>query len=292
MCERDILMAVSNKTIYAITLTGILVIAILFFIPIGGGNGEGPWTWIGDVDIPGFSDKPDSSSTLPSPSSSNAPWSLFTPVPTTTAPQPSNGQTPTSPTTQPTVPPMDKPSKPSISGHVWQTLYVSEKSGHSYWYNAKNPYIAQTIYGKESSYTEFNVIASINNAIYMKINTDKPVESYTFRCDETIYVTRGTQNYIIVNQAPIDIHKTNFKNNANVEITGSVMTAAQLQVLLNSAGVPNNYVGIGVPVPAMFSISLNHIEVDIHYADGQTVTIKTTSSDVSNVLSWQIMLIN
>lgn len=258
----------SNKILIAIAVVLIAaLLAITLYVPEA--TGQGPWTWIGG----GWGTTP-----TPAPS-----WNPWTTNPTV------------SPTNQPTPPPFSSTPTPDVqpvaSGHLWQTLYVTEDSGRQYWYNAPQPFIMQSIYGKENQATEFQKISKISNDIWMKLNTNLPVDHYVFRCDETIYVIRGTQYYILVNQQPVIETRYNFENNQNVKITGAEIDAASLQALMNNAGVPNNIPGVGVTVPATFNIALNHIEIDIHYTNGQVLTVSPQSNTESNVLTWQIILV-
>jgi hypothetical protein len=202
---------------------------------------------------------------------SPSPTPLFTPTPT---PTPYQWNNPTPPAETPT------PPTPRVNAEVWQTMYVTNGDGSTYWVNPPKP-IALALFGSPTgSASDYNLVSKLQNNIYMKLNTEKPVSSWMFTAKETIAITDLNGNILgtIANDATVTKSGNAVPNNQNVWVLGSSLTASQLQPLINKVTYGQCY----------FVIKLSNIQLALTFNDGTGQTLSASGGDAQNTLAWLI----
>jgi len=210
-----------------------------------------------------------------------------TPTPTPYSPSPTPLFTPTpSPTPyqwiNPT-PPVETPTPtPAVSAEVWQTLYVTNSNGGTYWVNPPKP-ITLALFGSPTgSQSDLTLVSTLQNNIYMKLNTQKPVASWAFSAKETIAVTDLNGNILgtIVNNVAVTENGVAVPNNQNVWVLGSSLSAFQLQPLISHiAGYGQCY----------FVIKLSDIQLNLTFNDGTGLALSASGGDAQNTLKWLVV---
>ncbi len=161
------------------------------------------------------------------------------------------------------------------SGLIWQSLYVTNKDGTSYWANAPEQFNLLAILGSPSgSGEDFTEIQSMQNNIYM--NIAQPCSTWSFSCQETITVTDQSGNILatIADASSVNANGQSVPAGENVWVTGASVSGEQLQQIIN-LGAGNYY----------FTISLANINLTL---DGQNLSAQSASD--ANTLAWLIQV--
>ena len=178
----------------------------------------------------------------------------------------------------------------SASGYtatLWQSLYIKNNDGSSYWANAPKPFTLASIFGSPSGNgDDFNRIATEQSSIYM--NLGQAADSWTFSCQETITLNTISGDVIgYFTQTGLTTTPSSFTINANgqtapasqnLAVTSSTLTETQLQQYLNQPA--GNY---------YFVVTLSNINLSLTVS-GQTSTLTGNTPTSDNTLSWLIQL--
>lgn len=176
-------------------------------------------------------------------------------------------------------------------GTIWQSLYITNNDGTTYWANAPAPFSLASITGAPVGSSNFDTVVSMQNNIYMNVNiTD--VTAWTFSCQETIYLTTTSGTVIgylsqsgstaslstTASSFTVNAEGSSLLANANQWVTGATSTAASIQSFL---GQPSG--------TYYLCIALANISIQITNPSGtQTLTGSTPTSQ--NVLQWEIKI--
>ena len=178
----------------------------------------------------------------------------------------------------------------SASGYtasLWQSLYIKNQDGSSYWANAAKPFTLASIFGSPSGNgDDFNEIASEQISVYM--NLGQAADSWTFSCQETIALETTTGTVIgYFTQSGLTTTPSSFTINANgqtapanqnLAVASSTLTETQLQTFLNQPA--GTY---------YFVVSLGNIDLQLT-VNGQTATLTSAAGTSQNTLSWLIQI--
>ena len=178
----------------------------------------------------------------------------------------------------------------SASGYtasLWQSLYIKNQDGSSYWANAPAPFTLASIFGSPSGNgDDFNRIATEQSSIYM--NLGQAADSWTFSCQETIALETTTGTVIgYFTQSGLTTTPSSFTVNANgqtavanqnLAVTSAIITETQLQTFLNQPA--GTY---------YFVVSLGNIDLQLT-VNGQTATLTSAAGTSQNTLSWLIQI--
>ncbi len=174
---------------------------------------------------------------------------------------------------------------PTLSAFVWQTLYVTNLDGSTYWVNPPKPTNPLAIWASPNKdASNFKQISYLQNNIYMKIDSAKTVQSWMFSAKETIAVTdlNGNIKGTIANDATVSKNGGSVANGQNTYVLGASLTAQQLQPLIR------NIVSYGTP--HYFVIKLSNIQLQLTFTDGSGQTLSASGGDASNTLAWLIAI--
>ena len=178
----------------------------------------------------------------------------------------------------------------SASGYtasLWQSLYIKNNDGSSYWANAPKPFTLASIFGSPSGNgDDFNRIATEQSSIYM--NLGQAADSWSFSCQETIALETTTGTVIgYFTQSGLTTTPSSFTVNANgqtapanqnLAVTSATITETQLQTFLNQPA--GTY---------YFVVSLGNIDLQLT-VNGQTATLTSAAGTSQNTLSWLIQI--
>ena len=170
----------------------------------------------------------------------------------------------------------------SASGYtasLWQSLYIKNQDGSSYWANAAKPFTLASIFGSPSGHGE-------QNNVYM--NLGQAADSWTFSCQETVALETTTGTVIgYFTQSGLTTTPSSFTVNANgqtavanqnLAVTSATITETQLQTFLNQPA--GTY---------YFVVSLGNIDLQLT-VNGQTATLTSAAGTSQNTLSWLIQI--
>ena len=178
----------------------------------------------------------------------------------------------------------------SASGYtasLWQSLYIKNQDGSSYWANAAKPFTLASIFGSPSGNgDDFNEIATEQSSIYM--NLGQAADSWSFSCQETIALETTTGTIIgYFTQSGLTTTPNSFTINANgqtavanqnLAVASSTLTEAQLQTFLNQPA--GTY---------YFVVSLGNIDLQLT-VNGQTATLTSAAGTSQNTLAWLVKI--
>jgi hypothetical protein len=203
----------------------------------------------------------------PTPKPSNAP--IFTPNPTPTPYQWNN----------PTPPPVETPA-PTVTAEVWQTVYVTNIDGSTYWVNPPKPFALALLGSPDKDASHFKQVKNVQNNIYMKISSDKTVQSWLFSAKETIgiYNENGFEVGTIAKDATVNKNGYSVVNGQNTWVLGSSISAIQLEPLIEKVTRTQCY----------FVIQLSNIQLSLSFTDGTTEMLTADYGNVDNTLAWLI----
>lgn len=174
----------------------------------------------------------------------------------------------------------------SSLAQVWQTLFITNKDGSSYWVSPVQPFnliaALESLLGSQSGTgSDFNTVATMQNNIYMSVN-ETGVSAWTYTCSETIQLWNMQGNPIstIVNNAPIsNSSQEAVPMGQSIWITGATVPASNLQTLFaEPAG--QYYFVITLANPTL-TLTVN--------GQSQTLTSATTPTP-NNTLQWLVKL--
>jgi hypothetical protein len=167
-------------------------------------------------------------------------------------------------------------------GTVWQTLYVTNVDGSSYWVNAPKPFSLGSIFGYSSSAAQFQKVSTMQNNIYMSISQGG-ITSWTFSCHETITINKNSGTYGVpgavistIADSAVNANGQSITPNTNTWVTGASLSATNLQTVLNQPAGTYDFV-----------ITLSNINLTIT-VNGQQYTFTAPSGTSQNVLVWLI----
>jgi hypothetical protein len=198
----------------------------------------------------------------PTPTIYPYPTPFFTPNPT---------PTPSPPVVTPT---------PAVVAEVWQTVYVTNVDGSTYWVNPPKPFVLSLLGSPDKDASHFKTVSNIQNNIYMKINSQKQVQSWMFSAKETIgiYNENGFEVGTIARDATVNQNGYSVANNQNTWVLGASMTANQLEPLIEKVTRTQCY----------FVIKLTNIQLALTFTDGSTTLLTADYGNVDNTLAWLI----
>jgi hypothetical protein len=180
---------------------------------------------------------------------------------------------------------------------VWQSLYITDQDGSSYWVNPVTPNNLAEIYGENTAANQFYEVASETNTIYMNVNASG-VTAWTFSCQETITLrttsTPSNPSGTLIGygtQTGLSSTPSSFTVNANGK---SVPQGQTVQVtsdqpisesgLQNWLDLPGSITNAG---DYYFVVTLSNISLTLT-VNGQTATLTNQTPTSQNVLTWFI----
>jgi len=194
----------------------------------------------------------------------------------TVAPQPTSTWINLSP------PPQTTPvGVPTVSADVWQTLYVTNKDGSSYWVNPPKAFNPLALFGApDKDASQFKQVSTLQNNIYLKVDSSKQVTSWMFSAKETIgiYNSNGFEVGTIAKDATVNGNGGSLVNGANTWVLGASISADQLEPLVEKITRTQCY----------FVIKLSNIQLALTFSDGSTELLTADYGNADNTLAWLI----
>ena len=177
---------------------------------------------------------------------------------------------------------------------VWQTLWINNVNGKSYWYNAPEAFQLSVLSGSQSgSGTDFEQVSTFQNNIYINVNstTIPSVSSWSFSATEDVTI-QSTSGQILCDittagmqsgtSGPTTVTNVNSQPptpGQNVWVTGATFSASSFLSTPGVSSLPaGNY---------YFVITLSNIVLTLN---GQTYTV--TQGNQNNILAWLINIGN
>jgi len=172
---------------------------------------------------------------------------------------------------------------------VWQTLFITNKDVTTYWVNPPETYKISLFGTPTGKTSDFKQVAKMQNAIYMKVDSDKQIQSWEFSCQETMTVHdyQGNQLATIVDSQMVNANGQSANVGKKTAVTSATITGDQLQSILTGAGIQP----ATVATPYQIRITLSNINLKLTYTDGQTQDLSTSEGTEENILRWVIAII-
>ncbi len=162
---------------------------------------------------------------------------------------------------------------------VWQSIYVKNADGDTYWYNAPEPFYLKILGSQTGDENDLSRITQMANTIWMQPQTDN-IDSWEFSCKETIQIQDldGNVKKTICDSTAVTANGHSGTQGQNTQITSSWLTESQLQQIINLPSGKYNMI-----------IAIGDIYLTIHTASGETKTLTSgTNGTIDNVLQWLI----
>jgi hypothetical protein len=117
---------------------------------------------------------------------------------------------------------------------VWQSIYIKNQDGSSYWYNAPEPFTLSIFGSKTGDEGDLTRMSQFANTIWMQPQTDS-FTSWKFSCKESIIITdlSGKQIKTIVDSQTVNIDGQSAPQGQNTQITSAGLTEAQLEKIIS-----------------------------------------------------------
>lgn len=180
-----------------------------------------------------------------------------------------------------------KPSTPTSAPrgkiNLWQTLYITNVDGSSYWVSPKKLF-GLTVFGSDGD--NFDVVKRMQNAIYINVPksavSPSSVSSYRLTCKETIDIQTESGKHIayLAEKTSIELNGGKISTDSNVALTSASLNAYELQNVITKATQ-----GYGT---YKIVITLSDIELKLNLSNGQQQSYKASSGNSDNVLTWLI----
>jgi hypothetical protein len=242
----------------------------------------------GSSDASGFdvTPSPTAAGGAPTPSPTWNPTDVTLPVEESPSPAPSATVT-VAPSV--TAAPTDAPKARVL---VWQTLFVRNADGSSYWVNPRQPFVAANIFGGREG-DSLKLVSSTANAFYMNVPADglggRSVVAWSSHFKVTMVVKDQNHNLrgYLYSGRVLDSSGGAVASGANIQIaSGGDINAASLEsMLINYAKVTK-----GVPVYYVENY-MSDVTIRLKLSDGSIVALAAPGPSGDNVLSWTIRVL-
>jgi len=199
---------------------------------------------------------------------------------TTPTPHPTNNPNDDDPTDSPTANPTQNSN--DATAKVWQTLFVkTDLHPDGYWILPPKLYNALSITAVGPS-NEVETVSSVQNAVYMKVNSLKDVTSWELSFSETIKITNVNteETTTLVSDVPITKTGQSIGFNTNNFVTGATLTASDFESVVKNAVCTDG--------TFYYIINLDNIILTLNYDDGTSETLVQQKATSENNMQWLI----
>jgi hypothetical protein len=170
------------------------------------------------------------------------------------------------------------------TGYIWQTLFITNDDGSTYWVQPPKAFEMNNIYGSPDSADNFNKVAAMQNNIYMKIKSTNTIASWTFSCQETIILQDASGNAIgtLVQAQTVNAQGNTLANDQHQWVTGATLPASSLETVIGQV-VPTT-----TGLQYYFAITLSNVQITVTDSQGNTQTLTGNNPTADNTLRWLI----